>query len=283
MVKIIASADTARITIVGHGISIDAPFALDDALTLIPTPPATDLDVVATNNSGFEDYVAVVAGREVASFAVQISGTSDAHELARRGWNALWVFHLLSLAAGAPCMPLFSVSEGPTPTYSLANRMPIIRPVERIQVVSLERLRWARTHEQQFSGLIKDPQFSAAMLCYGNAHYLPDLKVRIMLLWAGIEGLLSVDAELNRRLALYATLLMQGSAEERSIYFAKVKAAYRLRSKAVHGAHLTPAKLHEGYIVASTILVELLARCVELGRVPNPDEFDQAALKGVII
>jgi hypothetical protein len=282
MVKIIASPDTARITIVGHGISIDAAFALDDVVTLIPTPPATDLDVVALNSSRFEDYVAVVAGREVASFAIQVSGASDANDLAVRGWNALWVFHLLSLAAGAPCMPLFSVSEGLVPTYSLANRTPIIRPVEKTQVVSLDRLSWARAHEGRFSGLINDPQFSAAMLCYGNAHYLPDLKVRIMLLWAGIEGLLAVDSELNRRLALYATLLMQGSVEEKSIYFAKVKRAYGLRSKAVHGAHLPPAKLQEGYIVASTILVELLARCVELGRVPSQDEFDRAALRGVI-
>lgn len=282
MVKIIASSDTAKITIVGHGVSIDAPFALDDVLTLIPTPPATDLDVVATNSLRFEDYVAVVAGREIASFAIQVSEAGGAHDLAAHGWNALWMFHLLSLAAGAPCMPLFSVSGGLVPTYSMANRMPIIRPVEKIQALSLEQLSWARTYKPSFSGLIKDSQFSAAMLCYGNAHYLPDMKVRIMLLWAGIEGLLAVDGELNRRLALYATLLMQGSAEDRSSYFAHVKAAYGLRSKAVHGAHLSPAKLWEGYTVASTLLAELLARCVELGRVPSRDEFDQAALKGVI-
>ena len=282
MVKIIASSDTAKITIVGHGISIDAPFALDNLITLIPTPPATDLDVVATNSVSFEDYVAVVAGRDIASFAIQVSGASGAHDLAAHGWNALWVFHLLSLAGGAPCMPLFSVSEGLVPTYSMANRMPIIRPVEKLRILSSDQLSWARTYEPSFNGLIPDPRFSAAMLCYGNAHYLPDLRVRIMLLWAGIEGLLAVDGELNRRLALYATLLMQGSAEKKSVYFAHVKTAYGLRSKAVHGAHLPHAKLQDGYTVASTLLAELLARCVELGRVPSREEFDQAALSGII-
>ena len=282
MIKIIATPDAERITVAGHGVSLDAPFALAGDVTLIPTPPATDLDVVAANSPRFEDYAAVVAGRELATFAVQVAGASDARDLAVRGWNALWVFHLVSLAAGTPCMPLFSVTEGGLPSYSLANRAPFIRPVEKAQLVSLDRLEWARTHQRQFDGLIKDSQFSAAMLCYSNAHYLPDLKVRIMLLWAGIEGLLSVDAELNRRLALYAALLMQGSTEERSIYFARVKRAYGLRSKAVHGAHLAPEKLREGYTIASTILVELLARCVELGRVPRPEEFDQAALTGTI-
>jgi hypothetical protein len=36
-----------------------------------------------------------------------------------------------------------------------------------------------------------------------------------MLLWSGIEGLLSVDGELNRRLALYAALMLEGSADEK--------------------------------------------------------------------
>ena len=282
MVKIIATEKAERITVVGHGVSLDAPFTLDGFVTLIPAPPATDLDVVAANSSRFEDYAAVVAGREIATFAIQVAGASDARDLAVRGWNALWVFHLVSLAAGAPCIPLFSVTDGDLPTYSLANRSPFIRPVDKVQVVSSDRLDWARTYQLQFDSLIKDPHFSSAMLCFSDSHYLPDLKVRIMLLWAGIEGLLSVDAELNRRLALYAALLMQGSNEEKNNYFAKVKKAYGIRSKAVHGAHLAPEKVKEGYEIASTILVELLGRCVELGRVPSPDEFDRAALTATI-
>ena len=75
---------------------------------------------------------------------------------------------------------------------------------------------------------------------------------------------------------------MQGSNEEKNNYFAKVKKAYGIRSKAVHGAHLAPEKVKEGYEIASTILVELLGRCVELGRVPSPDEFDRAALTATI-
>jgi len=282
MVKVATSSNTTKIVIAGHGISVDAPFVLDDVVTLVPTPPATDLEVVAAGSPRFEDYAAVVSGREMANFALEVATSGDARELAVRGWNALWVFHLLSLATGAPCIPLFSVSEGPTPTYSLVNRSPFLPRLQDIQPIPLARLEWARDHQVHFDTLVKDPQFSAAMLCYANAHYLPDLKVRIMLLWAGIEGLLSVDAELNRRLALYAALLIKGSPEEKSSYFAKMKKAYGLRSKAVHGAHLSSEKLAEGYTTAGTILVELLARCVELGRVPSSDEFDRAAVVGKI-
>ncbi len=282
MVKVAAASDSATITIVGHGVLLDAPFALDSNVTLVPTSPSIDLEIVAAGSARFEDYAAVVSGQELANFAVEVSSGLGARDLAIRGWNSLWLFHLLSLAAGTPCVPLFSVSGGANPAYSLANRSPFILPLKEIRTVSLARLEWAGARRPQFNQLVKDPQFSAAMLCYANAHYLPDMKVRIMLLWAGIEGLLSVDAELNRRLALYAALLIQGSAEEKASYFAKVKKAYGLRSKAVHGAQLSAERLSEGYATASSILVELLARCVELGRVPSPEEFDRTAVAGLI-
>ena len=35
------------------------------------------------------------------------------------------------------------------------------------------------------------------MRAYGNSHTLFDPDLRIMLLWSGIEGLLSVDSELT--------------------------------------------------------------------------------------
>jgi len=63
------------------------------------------------------------------------------------------------------------------------------------------------------------PRAFAAARAYGNAHYLFDFDTRIMLLWAGIEDLLSVDAELSRRLALYAALLHKGTPAEKIAHF----------------------------------------------------------------
>ncbi|GAA3725369.1 hypothetical protein GCM10022268_36580 [Sphingomonas cynarae] len=102
-----------------------------------------------------------------------------------------------------------------------------------------------------------------------------------MLLWSGIEGLLSVDAELSRRLALYAALIIDGWPEEKVRYFDQVKNAYGIRSRAVHGGKTKLEKLVEGYHMASRILADLLARCVELGRVPTPTELDHLAVKGM--
>lgn len=117
----------------------------------------------------------------------------------------------------------------------------------------------------------------AALRCYGNAAYLNDAQVQLMLLWAGIEGLLSVDAELRRRLALYSAILVRGSSEEKSRYYEFVKRGYDVRSRAVHGGKVGKEKLESGVSDATLILSDLLARCVEIGRVPSSSEFDHLA------
>lgn len=103
-----------------------------------------------------------------------------------------------------------------------------------------------------------------------------------MLLWAGIEGLVGVDAEITRRLALNAALLLEGDAEDKAKLFAAVKTAYKLRSKVVHGGGGDAEALHRGYEFASDLLARLLRRVVELGRVPDVAEYDRIAVAGRI-
>ena len=183
----------------------------------------------------------------LATFCLRVKGETG-HELVAKAWNALWLFHLVL-----------------TP-------LPVITPASALQIA------WAKNNLLRFEGLIENHAFSSAMRCYGNAHYLFDTDTRIMLLWAGIEGLLSVDAELSRRIALYAALLHKGTPAEKGVYFNEVRKAYAIRSRAVHGGNASSAKLKAGYESASKILVGLLARCVELGRVPTSNELDALAV-----
>lgn len=79
-------------------------------------------------------------------------------------------------------------------------------------------------------------------------------------------------------MAFYSALLFDGAPEEKSHRFELVKNAHSFRSRVVHGGRLEPKKLNEGYTTSAQILLGLLARCVELGRVPTPDELDRAAV-----
>ena len=282
MVVVVADVESRLVTILGHGLTIADSFELAPGIRLSSEVPKLDFDAVASGCRRFADYAATISGKDIATFSLQITDADGGRALATKAWNALWLFHLLSVACRTPCFSLYSVSDGAKPAFSAASRTPFVRPHDSSHPASTDQLLWAQRHASTFDRLIDVPEFRAAMRCYGNAHYLPDLEVRIMLLWAGIEGLLSVDAELSRRLALYAALLHDGTPDEKAAYFDDVKKAYAVRSRAVHGAELKQAKLEEGYRSASRILVQLLARCVELGRVPSSAEMDRLAVSPIL-
>lgn len=212
----------------------------------------------------------------IATFSVRVEYAAGGKALAAKGWNALWIFSLLSLTCRSPVVSLYSVAKG-LREPNLANRNLVIRPAETIVWVSGEQLRWATAHHQRFDKLIADRQFSAALRYYNNAHYLPDLDARLMLLWAGIEGLLNVEGELRRRIALHAAILHDGDREQKLTLFRDIKRAYDIRSKVVHGAQAGDEKLASAAGFAGDLLVGLLRKMVELGRVPSTSELDDAA------
>jgi hypothetical protein len=282
LVAIHVPEDAQSVFIVGHGMTLPSDYELCEGTTLVCTPPKFDYRMAADGSENFVDYASVVLGEGLANFALRVDCTSSSKELVVRSWNALWDFHLLSLAAKRPVCSLFSITQGATESYRSANRGLIGRAFERVDAIEKENLEWARANKPSFDSLIRNSAFNAAIRCYGNAHHLPDLDVRIMLIWSGIERLLGVDAELSRRIALYSSMIIPGTKEERIGNFKQFKKLYGVRSKAVHGADTTEAALRDGYLGASDLLNRLLRRCVEIGRVPTSIELDELALSQAV-
>ena len=282
MVGVAASVDSKSIVILGHGLTVEKEVELSAGIFVSPAIPKLDLDATVSGCRHFSDYAAAIQGSEIATFAVRVEHDDGGKILATKAWNTLWLFHLLSAACRAPCFSLYSVCDGHKPMFSAANPSPFVRPLPDMHAATSAEIEWARGYSARFDELIGVPEFSAAMRCYGNAQLLPEHDVRIMLLWSGIEGLLSVDAELSRRLALNAAIMFDGSPKEKADYFDKVKKAYAVRSRAVHGGGLKKPKLEEGYRTAGSILIGLIAKCVELGRVPTPSELDRLALSAIM-
>ena len=282
MVGVAAGSDSKSIVILGHGITIAEKFELSPGVYATPDVPKLDLQQTVAGCRQFTDYAAALHGSEIATFSLLVEHEEGGQALVTRSWNALWVFHLLSVACRVPCLSLYSICDGEQPLFSAASPSPFVRPFGAPHQATVAHLQWARRYASEFFRLIHVPEFSAAIRCYGGAHILPDHDVRIMLLWAGIEGLMSVDAELSRRLALYAALMLDGSPDEKSAYFDEVRKAYAVRSRAVHGSRLKKGKLEEGSRTAGRILIGLIARCVELGRVPSPGELDKLAVSATL-
>lgn len=93
-----------------------------------------------------------------------------------------------------------------------------------------------------------------------------------------LEGLLGIDGELRRRIALHAGLMFEGTREEKIVHFHRVQKAYDFRSRVVHGSSVDNPRLVEEYGFATQLLLGLLAQCVVLGRVPSAKELDERAV-----
>ncbi|HEY8591911.1 MAG TPA: hypothetical protein VIL42_03490 [Sphingomicrobium sp.] len=278
MVSVVVGHRATSVTIVGHGLEIPERFKLAPGIHVQPEVPTFEVEVAAEGCQTPHELFAVLSMRDIATFSIEVTHKGGPSALGAKAWNALWDFHLLSVASGSPAFPLFTVSAGTNYTeFAISNRNLIVNPVEQLTRVTNEQLTWARASRRRFNSLISDERFGVAMRYFGNSHYLFDVESRVMLLWAGIEALLAVDAEQSRRIALYCALMLDEDSAAKARYYDAVKKAYGVRSRVVHGKRLTKAARAEAYTTASDILVRLLAKAVNLGRVPTQKDFDAVA------
>jgi hypothetical protein len=283
MTGVAASNESDTVCISGRGISVAVDFPLTPGITIRPNPPKHELQAVADGCGTFADYAAILAMMPYASFYLEIRHVGDPKELAIKAWNSLWMFHLLGLATQSPCNSLYSWSGRNRLQFSVATPHPIHQSESPVAAASIYQLEWARSYLNNFDELQKDRSFSRALISYGNSHFLFGYDSRIMLLWSAIECLFKVSTELSRTLAPYSALMLEpASPNARYDLYKKIRKEYDRRSKVVHGAQDKDLPLEEIYKSASDLLVKLLAKCVELSRVPSSEELDRAALIGFI-
>ena len=283
MTAIVTSVDSTVASIAGHGIRIQEACELAPGIILRPGPTSHMAQVVADGCNSLVEYAAVLSMQEFASFSLEIHEVRGGEYLATKTWNSLWLFHLLALACESPCDALYSWSGSTKIKFALSTPHVIFQSNGPLVSVTTSQLEWARSHLDRFEVLIGDKTFTASLLCYSNSHHLFRYAPRIMLLWSGIESLFKVSSELTRTLALYSALMLEeNSTDARYDCYKRVKKDYDLRSKVVHGALEKESQMEDAYIRASGLLVRLLAKCVDLSRVPTSEELDRAALTGFI-
>lgn len=264
------------VNLVGHGITIEAEREIAPGIIVSGQAPTNDSSFGSRTVGELRETLNVMSMEPLADFSLRIIDDNGAQTLPEKAWNALWIFHLLALACRRPVMPLYFAANHGT-RFTLANRNLVIHRLPSVAPAGDNDLSWATVHFDAFHGLLNENRFQKAVRCYGNAHYLFDDDAKIMLLWSGIEGLLDVDSELRRRIALRASILLDGTPAEKALYFERVKKGYDVRSRAVHGSIAKPEMLQQGYELAGDVLLTLLRKCVELGRVPSAKELDERA------
>lgn len=267
-----------KVALVGHGISVHTRIEIAPHVFLCQPAWSVRAEELRNRTSSHLEYAAILSMAEQADFALEVGGNRRGNALGAAAWNALWFFGLISLATRSICCPLFAFSDEPEARYTLTNRNLVIWPRGPIRPITSEEIAWTRDHVISYHDLILEERFSAAIRSLNNSRYLFDFDQRIMLIWAGIEGLLGVDGELRRRIALHAVILMGGELDQKFERFERIKKAYDFRSKVVHGSKRDDTRLSAEHDFAAGLLSDLLAKCVELGRVPSAKELDEAAL-----
>lgn len=262
--------------LIGHGITVEVEREIAPGIIISPEVPTNDSSCGSRTVGELRETLNVMSMEPLADFSLHIVDERGGQALATKTWNALWIFHLLALACRRPVMPLYCAANYGT-RFTLANRNLVIHRLSSVAPASAVDLDWATEQFNAFHGLLGENRFQNAVRCYGNAHYLFDDDAKIMLLWAGIEGLLDVDSELRRRIALHAAILLDGTPAEKALYFDRLKKGYDVRSRVVHGSGAKPEVLQQGYALAGEGLLTLLRKCVELGRVPSAAELDERA------
>jgi hypothetical protein len=154
--------------------------------------------------------------------------------------------------------------------YHLSMLAP--RDVKELPLGPEEAL-WISEHVERFNMLASgDERFRFALEASVDWRYSKDPRAAISRLWAGIESLFGLTAELVYRVSLFGSVGLAARGEERLQAFRRIKASYGTRSKAVHGEPLSEEKLASGMHEAFDILRALLLHCVLRGSVPTENE-----------
>jgi hypothetical protein len=279
MVKLSVGGDAKSVCLLGHGIKVTEKLEIEPGIFIEPKQLSVEPMQISDSVTNVVEYAGVLAALPLITFQIEVLRRSDVKDLAGRAWNALWLFYLISLACRAPCYPLVSITDDDE-HFGLINPNVVIRPLPTIHEMTKDEFKWAQINAKSFDFLAREERFQQAMIAYGNAQYFSDYASRIMLLWSGIEGLLGIEHEQSFRIPLYLSLLFGRTAEDKYRYFTEIRDAYGVRSRVVHGVNVKEQKRQAGFETANKILIDALARCVEIRRIPTPEDYNRAALSG---
>lgn len=207
---------------------------------------------------------------------LRIVGSGGA-DVATRAWNALWDVLLLSAIHGVPVnCGLQSTAE--LEHFTEKSRLNVVNyrifppPKSDARVLSEVECTWLEMHFDAAQSLLAQHGFQNAVHCLASYHWHSLPRAQLALLWAGIEGLFSVDSEIVFRVSLYtAKFVAPGDVDQQKRIFGDVKRLYSARSKAVHGGKLK-GDPHSAVTESVELLRRLIATCIERNCLPSLDD-----------
>ncbi|MEW2912468.1 hypothetical protein [Leisingera sp. JC11] len=256
------------------GISVTQSIQLDKHVALLPAD-TSHLDFpTALSACGGPDDIAVVAAfipRVTAQFRIT---ASSPEELATHAWNSSWDALLLS----AVFLAEISFNLDSNTSAERISRQSTLRATslkmfglsnQEPRLITASDANWLTNNYGNAHELLSKESFRNAVHCLSSYRWHTAPRVRMAILWAGIEGLFGATSEIRFRLSVCAArFLHPDDSDARTATFNDVKRLYNTRSKAVHGSK-TKTAINNEVEESAQLLCKLLRRCIEVRSLPD--------------
>lgn len=260
-----------------NGIALPSNVMLSDNVEL-QTADTSHLDfMTAVSTCSRPEDVAVVAAF-IPRITAQLRITaSTPKELASVAWNASWEALLLSaffqteigfnLQSDTPANKIGNGSRLRATNYymhGLTN--------STAHMLTTDESKWIASHFADGRELLENDRFQTAVHCLASYRWHSMPRIKLAVLWAGIEGIFGASSEIRFRISLYiARFLHPNSAAERQKIFDSVKKLYDSRSAAVHGAKVK-SNIASAVEDSAEIIRYILLQCVINKAMPQENE-----------
>lgn len=159
---------------------------------------------------------------------------------------------------------------------SLIEDVPKAKRIGGQRMIGQDDCDWVQKHFRNFTALHNEAGFQLAADSFSSHAHHANLRMATASLWAGIEALFAIDAELRFRVSALVATALELRGEARLALYRRMKGLYNVRSKAVHGGEATEEQLTLHISEVRSILSRLLIKAMESGKVSTHDELEKS-------
>jgi hypothetical protein len=259
------------------GLEVTTSIGLSENVELLPADTShLDLTTALSTCTCADDIAVVAAFIPRITAQLKISA-SKPQELAILAWNSSWDALLLSAIFHTEVgFNLQSDTEG-----SLISENSRLRATNYHMhglsqstpyKLTIDDTEWINKNFHNARTLLKDDKFQTAAHCLASYRWHTMPRIKMAVLWAGIEGLFGANSEIRFRISLYiARFLHPTDANARKTVFEAVKKLYNSRSAAVHGAKIKN-NLEQEVKDSAELLKKLIRQSIINRGIPNEDD-----------
>jgi len=273
--QIIGKGNTTYILL--SGIEVPSELELSDNVKLLPADTSHLNFETAIATCKRPDDIAVVAAfipRITAQFKID---APTSKELATLAWNSSWDAILLSAIfnteVGFNLQSDTEASSISAQTYLHATNFHFHGLMQEAPYkLNKNEIDWISTHFKGAQQLLDNEKFQTAVHCLSSYRWHSTPRIKMAVLWAGIEGMFGASSEIRFRISLYISRFLHPvDADKRKVTFESIKKLYNSRSSAVHGSKIK-GDLAQAVEESAELLKNLIHKCIENRDIPNEED-----------